>query len=213
MKDKNITKFPLIKIEDLTVSQNFNLLFKNFNLNIFEKDIIGLYAPTGSGKTTLLNLLSGLTLSNDFNVKGLISKIPDLKFSYVFQESRLLEHVSVLKNVMLPLTKSMSKLDAEKKAVYYLSKLELGNKLYQKAGNLSGGEKQRVSIARAFVYPSDVLLLDEPFGSQDLTKKKKLIAQTLDLIQTEGKTCIIVSHDKEDLEEMNARLITYEMFK
>ncbi len=81
------------------------------------------------------------------------------------------------------------------------------------AKNLSGGEKQRVALARAFAYPGRLMLLDEPFHSQDEAKKNKLIAETLKLIHEEERTCIIVSHDKDELKAMNARILTDKEFK
>jgi ABC-type nitrate/sulfonate/bicarbonate transport system ATPase subunit len=213
MSDNSFTHIPLIHIENFSLKENYNVLFKDFNLDIFYNEIIGLSAPTGSGKTTLLNLIAGLSLSSDFEKSGVISVHDDMSVSYVFQEPRLLENQSVLKNVMLPLLNVYDKQTAKKKAEYFIQKFDLGTKINQLCKNLSGGEKQRVSIARAFAYPSRLLLLDEPFHSQDENKKQKFITETVNLIKIEQRTCIIVSHDKEELKAMNARIITDREFK
>ena len=213
MSASTLIHLPMIHIEKFSLSQGYNVLFKNFNFDIYYNEIVGFYAPTGSGKTSLLNLIAGLELSSDFIKDGIITIEPGLKISYVFQEPRLIENTSVLKNVMLPLLNIYDKDQAKKKAEYYLQKLELGTKINQMAKNLSGGEKQRVALARAFAYPGRLMLLDEPFHSQDEAKKNKLIAETLKLIHEEERICIIVSHDKDELKAMNTRILTDKEFK
>ena len=92
----------LINIENLTIKKNENYLLKNFNLLVNEKEKIGIFAPTGSGKSTLLNYIANiLPEQNDFQISGELHKIQNLKISYVFQDLRLLEHLTVFENVFM----------------------------------------------------------------------------------------------------------------
>lgn len=193
----------ILQIKDLSVSQEEKKLFSDFSLELKSNQIIGIKGPSGKGKTTLLNCIADvLPKDNTFVITGSIQKKSNIKISYVFQEHRLIPFISVLKNVMLPLEKIMPKDEAEQIAINYLKEFEL---LYKKDNfpkELSGGEKQRVSLARAFAYPSDLLLMDEPFQSQDLEKKQKLILMTKNILQKESRAIIFVSHSEDELEQL-----------
>ena len=121
---------------------------------------------------------------------------------YLRLRHRLIPFISVLKNVMLPLEKIMPKDEAEQIAINYLKEFELLYKKDNFPNELSGGEKQRVSLARAFAYPSDLLLMDEPFQSQDLEKKQKLILMTKNILQKESRAIIFVSHSEDELAQL-----------
>ena len=193
----------ILQIKDLSVSQEEKKLFSDFSLELKSNQIIGIKGPSGKGKTTLLNCIADvLPKDNTFVITGSIQKKSNIKISYVFQEHRLIPFISVLKNVMLPLEKIMPKDEAEQIALNYLKEFEL---LYKKDNfpkELSGGEKQRVSLARAFAYPSDLLLMDEPFQSQDLKKKQKLIMMTKNILQKESRAIIFVSHSEDELAQL-----------
>lgn len=193
----------ILQIKDLSVSQEEKKLFSDFSLELKSNQIIGIKGPSGKGKTTLLNCIADvLPKDNTFVITGSIQKKSNIKISYVFQEHRLIPFISVLKNVMLPLEKIMPKDEAEQIAMNYLKEFEL---LYKKDNfpkELSGGEKQRVSLARAFAYPSDLLLMDEPFQSQDLEKRQKLIMMTKNILQKESRAIIFVSHSEDELEQL-----------
>ena len=193
----------ILQIKDLSVSQEEKKLFSDFSLELKSNQIIGIKGPSGKGKTTLLNCIADvLPKDNTFVITGSIQKKSNIKISYVFQEHRLIPFISVLKNVMLPLEKIMPKDEAEQIAINYLKEFEL---LYKKDNfpkELSGGEKQRVSLARAFAYPSDLLLMDEPFQSQDLEKKQKLILMTKNILQKESRAIIFVSHSEDELDQL-----------
>ena len=193
----------ILQIKDLSVSQEEKKLFSDFSLELKSNQIIGIKGPSGKGKTTLLNCIADvLPKDNTFVITGSIQKKSNIKISYVFQEHRLIPFISVLKNVMLPLEKIMTNDEAEQIAINYLKEFEL---LYKKDNfpkELSGGEKQRVSLARAFAYPSDLLLMDEPFQSQDLQKKQKLIMMTKNILQKESRAIIFVSHSEDELEQL-----------
>ncbi|MBO5826605.1 MAG: ABC transporter ATP-binding protein [Treponema sp.] len=193
----------ILQIKDLSVSQEEKKLFSDFSLELKSNQIIGIKGPSGKGKTTLLNCIADvLPKDNTFVITGSIQKKSNIKISYVFQEHRLIPFISVLKNVMLPLEKIMPKDEAEQIAINYLKEFELLYKKDNFPNELSGGEKQRVSLARAFAYPSDLLLMDEPFQSQDLEKKQKLIMMTKNILQKESRAIIFVSHSEDELEQL-----------
>lgn len=193
----------ILQIKDLSVSQEEKKLFSDFSLELKSNQIIGIKGPSGKGKTTLLNCIAEvLPKDNTFVITGSIQKKSNIKISYVFQEHRLIPFISVLKNVMLPLEKIMPKDEAEQIAINYLKEFELLYKKDNFPNELSGGEKQRVSLARAFAYPSDLLLMDEPFQSQDLQKKQKLIMMTKNILQKESRAIIFVSHSEDELEQL-----------
>lgn len=193
----------ILQIKDLSVSQEEKKLFSDFSLELKSNQIIGIKGPSGKGKTTLLNCIADvLPKDNTFVITGSIQKKSNIKISYVFQEHRLIPFISVLKNVMLPLEKIMTNDEAEQIAINYLKEFELLYKKDNFPNELSGGEKQRVSLARAFAYPSDLLLMDEPFQSQDLQKKHKLILMTKNILQKESRAIIFVSHSEDELEQL-----------
>lgn len=193
----------ILQIKDLSVSQEEKKLFSDFSLELKSNQIIGIKGPSGKGKTTLLNCIADvLPKDNTFVITGSIQKKSNIKISYVFQEHRLIPFISVLKNVMLPLEKIMPIDEAEQIAINYLKEFELLYKKDNFPNELSGGEKQRVSLARAFAYPSDLLLMDEPFQSQDLEKKQKLIMMTKNILQKESRAIIFVSHSEDELEQL-----------
>ena len=216
------SKLQLLQISNLTIRQKDNILFQNFNLTIGEKgdkgERLGIYAPTGTGKTTLLNWIAGIMPQGDsIQIEGKLEKSEKLTVSYVFQEPRLIPSVSVLKNVMLAVEKvgaivEGGKKKATEKARAMLEMVFLGDKLDCMPEKLSGGEKQRASIARAFAYPGKLLLMDEPFHSQDDEKRRLLIEITKELIDKENRALIIISHNKDDLERLGCRIITEKDF-
>lgn len=201
-----------IKLQNLTIACNQKILYKNLSLELREGEITGLYAPTGTGKSTLLNYISGILDEKIFQVQGSITK-DNLKVSYIFQEPRLLTRQTVLKNVMLPIEKIYGTREAEIKALAMLKLVMLDQKANEKACNLSGGEKQRCAIARAFVYPGSILLMDEPFHSQDEQKKGLLIELTKEIVKNENRIVLIVSHDKTDFEKLGATVIKLQDFQ
>ena len=216
------SKSPLLQIRQLTIRQKDNILFQNFKLtlgaNEDKGDRLGIYAPTGTGKTSLFNWIAGIMPQGEaLQIEGKLEKSEKLTISYVFQEPRLIPSVTVLKNVMLPLERAGDnskggKKEAEEKARAMLEKLFLGDKLDSMPEKLSGGEKQRASIARAFAYPGKLLLMDEPFHSQDDEKRRLLIEITKKLVEEENRALIIISHNKEDLEQLGCRIITEKDF-
>ena len=187
-----------IHIQNLTLERGGKSLFSNFSFDFEAETITALIAPSGAGKTSLLDLIAGLLPDNNksvsFCVRGKAAGGRHL-ISYVFQEDRLLKSSTVFQNVLLPLVSLFPAGEAEKRARTYLEKCGLQDKLNAFPAELSGGEKQRVSLARAFAYPSRVLLMDEAFQSLDLHIKFRLMALFVKLCREEKRTVLLVTHD------------------
>lgn len=187
-----------IEIKDLTLTRGTKTLFKNFTLTVAKLKSTCIMAPSGSGKTTLLSYVA----------KNLLQQ--NIPVSFLFQEPRLIKNATVLQNVMIPLTNKMEEEKAKQRAIDFICKVHLKEKMNELTTCLSGGEKQRVSIARSFAYPAKVLLMDEPFQSQDLRIKKELYSLFKNLLVTEPKTVLCATHDVQEAVEICDRIIVME---
>lgn len=174
-------------------------IIKNFSLELKKGSITGIFSPTGSGKTTLLNCIAGIPQKN-LNISGQIELAENTVISYAFQDYRLLNNCTVLQNLMIPLEniKDISLTTKKNEALSLLQKMKLESKQNIKAAFLSGGEKQRISLARALIYPSELLLLDEPFNALSEDVKKSVLGVVKE--QLNSRSAIIISHDKNDLD-------------
>jgi len=179
--------------------RNVNMRFKNsavmenFCEEFVENKINCILGPSGCGKTTMLNLLSGI-LNED---SGQITKPESI--SYVFQEEALVPQKTVRKNLELVL-KSVYKDKIELKTVIdkflKISDLENAAELYPR--EMSGGMRQRLALIRAFAYPSDILLMDEPFKALDISLRNSLIKSFIDLYEKDKRTVLFVTHDIDE---------------
>jgi NitT/TauT family transport system ATP-binding protein len=192
---KKIEEITVIKISHLYKKFDDKKIFDDFSLEIPEKKITSILGPSGIGKSTLLKVLSGLSSFESGEIIG----ISDKKMSFIFQETRLIPWLTVEENIEFVL-KSQYK-DGEKiklisQSILNLVELIPSKKLYPK--ELSGGMKQRVSLARAFAYPSDILLMDEPFQGLDLRLKESILNSFIKLWHSNNKTVIFVTHDIDE---------------
>lgn len=167
------------------------VVLKDFNMEVKDNKIIAILGPSGCGKTTLLNILSGMIKPEDGKISGFEGKT----ISYLFQEPRLLVWKTIEENIDFVLKGKMSYADRQEKIKRYLEMVSLWEYKDYYPNNLSGGMKQRVSIARAFAYPSDILLMDEPFKSLDFELKMNLINDFVGLWQLDRRTVFFVTHD------------------
>jgi len=179
----------------------------NINMSINKEDFIAILGPSGSGKSTLLNIISGLDLPTSgsvvFEGKDLsqlsekeLDKFRLYKIGFVFQNFNLMPVLSALENVMLPMELAgRPKKYREKRAIQLLSYLNLKKRLKHKPSQLSAGEQQRVSIARALAMDPSVILADEPTGNLDSKTSIEIIQLMRDLNIKEKKTFIIATHD------------------
>ena len=181
--------------------------------------------PSGCGKTTLLKLLGGLLIPDKGRIiyscgavqneavqmaieggdRDAHNKKP--KTAFIFQEPRLLPWLTVLENVSLPLEKDFGKEKARERARYYLSLVFLDDKKASYPGELSGGEAQRVSMARAFAWPSPALFMDEPFQSLDIPLRISLMDLCLSILEKEKRLLITITHDPREAVYMGGRII------
>ena len=158
-------------------------IYKNFNAEFSGGKINVVLGASGVGKTTLLNALTGLS-----GFDGEIENMPK-NVSYIFQNDRLVKTISVENNLDFVL----------KNAIYDMAKLlEIFDVLKRLPTEISGGQAQRVQMARAFLYPSEVMLLDEPFKGLDVSLKTRLIKKFLELWGRDGRTVVLVTHDVYD---------------
>ena len=193
----------LLSIKNLSIETEQLRLIKNFNLELKIGECKGISAPTGTGKTTLFNYIAGLLPQKEYTITGELVKSPDLKIAYVFQEPRLIPGLSALKNVMLPLENILEPERAISASRIWLERFKLSNKADALPNNLSGGEQQRVNLARAFAYLAaggdGLLLLDEPFASQDEENAQNIQSLIKEMLFMQKKSALIISHDKNML--------------
>ena len=176
-------------IKDLNISYEDKVIFDSFNIEFEEKKVNVILGPSGIGKTTLLNSIAGI-LPYSGEIIGSEGGV-----SYIFQKDRLIPSISIYKNLDLIINAIFKdKKERAKKIDEMLELLEISDCKNKYPTQLSGGQLQRVAIARAFLYPSDVLLLDEPFKALDSSLKYRLIRELLKINSINPKTMIFVTH-------------------
>lgn len=178
-------------IRHLNVAYGERVIYNDFSVHFPDGHITALLGPSGCGKTTLLNSIAFGEYAADV--------------SYIFQEPRLLPWCTIEKNIMLTLRGSRQ--ERKDRADEYLRKVGLEKRAGEYPARLSGGERQRASIARAFSCPSHILLMDEPFQSQDVAIKRQLIELVLELQAIEKRTVIAVTHDIHEAADLADRAI------
>ncbi len=192
-----------VVLNNLSITRGTKKIFRDFSLSIEKNNTTAVIAPSGAGKTTLLDIICKRLKTESGSIDCDSNRI-----SYVFQEDRLLPWLTVEKNIFLPLENINIPLEEKKERVEkYIELCALTDKMNAQPTNLSGGEKQRVSIARAFAYPSQLLLMDEAFQSLDLHIKFQLLELFETLIQKEKRTAILVTHDIREALAIANRII------
>ena len=193
-------------------------VLKGVSLSINKGEIVSIIGASGAGKSTLLQILGTLSKSdkgsveiNNQNIQNFkskdLSKFRNQEIGFIFQEHQLLPEFSALENVCLPYwIKIGSKKDAEIRAKDILNELGLANRLYHKPSDLSGGEQQRVAVARALINKPSVIFADEPSGNLDSTNAKKLHELFFELRDRHNQTFVIVTHNRE-LAKMSDRML------
>lgn len=208
----------MIKIEGITKSFGALQVLKGIDLNIARGEIVSIVGPSGAGKTTLLQIMGTLdkpdrgmvmiddTLLGQMKEKEL-SAFRNKKIGFIFQFHQLLPEFTALENVMIPaFIAGVSSRDAELRALELLHFMGLADRASHKPNELSGGEKQRVAVARALINNPAVVLADEPSGSLDSKNKEELHQLFFDLREKMGQTFVIVTHD-EGLAQLTDRTI------
>lgn len=189
---------------------------EDINLSVKAGDSIAIVGPSGSGKTTLLGLCAGLDSAssgsvalNGHRLEGLSedqrAAVRSQEIGFIFQNFQLLPTLTALENVMVPLELKKRK-DAKQKATELLQQVGLGDRMTHYPTQLSGGEQQRVSIARAFANEPKILFADEPTGNLDTETGELIETLIFDLNKALGTTLILVTHDT-DLAAKTNRII------
>ena len=199
----------MIEVQGVTKSFGDLLVLKGIDLVIYKGEVVSIVGPSGAGKTTLLQIMGTLDKADSGKVyiDGTdVGELKEKQFSafrnqhvgFVFQFHQLLPEFTALENVMIPaLIAGVSKTEAKGKAESMLALMGLKERASHKPSELSGGEKQRVAVARALINEPAVVFADEPSGSLDSRNKEELHQLFFDLRDKLGQTFIIVTHDEE----------------
>ena len=208
----------MIQLESITKNFGSLQVLKGISFTIEKGEVVSIVGPSGAGKTTLLQIMgtldrpdSGQVWLNGTDVSRMkekeLSAFRNREIGFVFQFHQLLPEFTALENVMIPaLIQGVSLSTARKSAMEMLDFLGLSSRVSHKPAELSGGEKQRVAVARALVNHPLVILADEPSGSLDTQNKEELPRLFFDLRDKLGQTFVIVTHD-EDLASKTDRTI------
>lgn len=193
----------MYKVIDVCKSYADLKVLDNISIEFPENKVTCILGPSGCGKSTLLNIIGGI-LDKD---SGQVIGFKDASISFVFQEDRLIKWKSVKDNLRFVLKGKMDKKAIEETIDSYLKSVNLLEYKNYYPNSLSGGMKQRISILRAFIYPSQVLIMDEPFKSLDVNNKRIVIDFFKKLQSVEKRTCIIVTHDIGEAMELADRIV------
>jgi lipoprotein-releasing system ATP-binding protein len=196
-------------------------VLNNIALEIKAGEIIAIVGPSGAGKTTLLQILGTLSSPDSdpnvsiqidqTNILGLseneLSEFRNQKLGFIFQFHELLPEFNALENVMIPaFIKGTPKKEAEKRAIDLLDQLGLSSRNTHKPNELSGGEQQRVAVARALMNNPKIIFADEPSGNLDSTTADQLHQLFFDLRDQFGHTFVIVTHNKDLAEKADRKI-------
>jgi len=212
----------IVKLEDVWKIYQFGKIdlqvLRGVNLEICRGEFVSIMGPSGSGKSTLLHIIGCLDVPDKGRVflenkdisklsEDELAKIRGQKIGFVFQQFNLLPNLSGLENVMLPMIfQGVSEEERKQKAKKLLVSLNMEERMYHKPKELSGGEQQRIAIARSLVNNPELIIADEPTGNLD-SKTGKMIMETLVLLhEKEKKTIVVVTHDNNIAEYSEKRI-------
>lgn len=208
----------MIQLENITKSFGSLQVLRGIDLQIEKGEVVSIVGPSGAGKTTLLQIMGTLDAPDTGMVRidGIevgrmkekeLSAFRNRRIGFVFQFHQLLPEFTALENVMIPaLIAGLGRREAQSSALEMLNLLGLADRAAHKPSELSGGEKQRVAVARALINHPAVVLADEPSGSLDTHNKAELHQLFFDLRDRLGQTFVIVTHD-ESLARITDRTI------
>ena len=199
----------MIDIKDITKNFGSLQVLRGVNMHIDKGEVISIVGPSGAGKTTLLQLIGALDRPTSgsicFNGTELatmsdkqLATFRNRQIGFVFQFHQLLPEFTALENIIIPaLIAGRSRSEAEKEAMELLGIMGLQERAGHKPAELSGGENQRVAVARALINKPALILADEPSGSLDSKNKEELHKLFFELRNRYGQTFLIVTHDEE----------------
>lgn len=208
----------MITIRNIRKSFGTLEVLKGIDLHIAPGEIVSIVGPSGAGKTTLLQVMGTLYRPDSGTLeiagtditrlsKSALARFRNEHIGFVFQFHQLLPEFTAVENVMIPaLIARQPRSEAKKRALELLAFMDLAERADHKPSELSGGEKQRVAVARALMNKPDIIFADEPTGSLDTHNRKELHELFFRLREEMGQTFVIVTHD-EDLAHITDRCI------
>ena len=206
-----------LKVDDLSFKYKKakDLVVSNFSMTMEKGEILALIGDSGSGKSTILRLLTGLEtpitgkieLDDKLLFNDKINMQPEKRdIGMIFQDYALFPHLTVLGNVKFGIGKC-SKQEKHDKAVEFLRTVRMEEHINKYPHQCSGGQQQRIAIARALAADPKLLLLDEPFSNLDARLRASVRNEVKEIIKSVGMSAILVTHDKEDVEDCADRAI------
>ena len=209
----------MIRIENIHKSYGNVQVLKGIDLTVNKGELISVVGASGAGKTTLLQIIgtlekpdSGNVLINDVNVNELsetkLAAFRNSNIGFVFQFHHLLPEFTALENILMPaMIKGADKSEMEAKAQQLMQFLKIDHRATHKPSELSGGEQQRVAVARALINTPSVVLADEPSGNLDSKNARELHSLFFDLREQYNQTFIIVTHNEEFAEMADQKIL------
>ncbi len=208
----------MIELRDINKSFGNLQVLKDINLQIDKGEIVSIVGPSGAGKTTLLQIMGTLDKPDSGSVKynGIditsykekdLSEFRNKHIGFVFQFHQLLPEFTAEENIMIPaLISGANDIDARARAIELMKMLDIADRATHKPSEMSGGEKQRIAVARALINRPDVILADEPSGSLDSKNRDELYKLFFNLRESLNQTFVIITHD-ESLSKITDRSI------
>lgn len=181
------------------------VIYRDFSASFPRNQVSSIVGPSGCGKTTLLNMMAG-TIRPD---QGSLDDFENKSISVIFQEPRLLPWKTVQENMVFVLREQFSVHRCLAIAGEYLEMVGLSEFARYYPAQLSGGMKQRVSMARAFAYPSEIILMDEPFRALDVKLKETLVRSFVRLWESDKRTVIFVTHDIDEALQLGSVIFVF----
>jgi len=204
-------RLPIVEVSNVRKSYMLGDMevpvLSNISLKIEKGEFLAIVGPSGSGKSTLMNLIGcldrpteGQVFINGRDLHGMsdeeLARLRGLEIGFVFQTFNLVPRLTALENVLLPTFANSRGIDPQQRAKELLNLMGLQDRMHHRPGELSGGQSQRVSIARALINDPSILLADEPTGNLDSKTGFEILRIFMDL-NKEGRTVVIVTHDPE----------------
>lgn len=191
---EKVNKENIISIKNINKQFNNKVIFEDFNIDFYENQVNCIIGKSGCGKSTLLNIISGIIKNDDEKFET----IEKYGVSYIFQDDRLIDWLTVGENITLVVKKLYNKKKCDDLCNKYLSLVGIKEYKNYYPQMLSGGLRQRVNIARAFIYPSKIIIMDEPFKSIDVINKEIIMNNFRKIIENEKRTVLFVTHNIDE---------------
>src|SRR5665647_3035848 len=209
----SVVEFQIIALKGQNLKRTFHLgnqevkALDQIDIEIYQGELVMLLGPSGSGKTTLLHTLSGLdtpdsgeVFVDNVSIYGLndnqLSHLRSRSFGFIFQSFNLLPNLTALENVEIPL-RITGQTQAKEKALAMLKRVGLADRAHHRPGQLSGGEQQRVTVARALVTKPKIVFADEPTGNLDSVTSLEIMNLLQEMVKENNSACLMVTHNTE----------------